>query len=230
MSSRGPTCRFRTRRGPASGGRQLLAVELEGVVDIALSAVHLTADDHARVAEARSCGGQVHGLRLARRRTHRQAGRLHLPEEEGGEGIREDGQRISHGGLPSRSASDAGRERQGVHKGTVVLAVAPLQLEIRLAYRCPDRPLVACQRLRRPRRHCDVPDKIDTCRTAGEIFTLWSSRPCAAMSRGSTVRFILAARLASASSFVFSVSIRSMATSVGSRSMQTATVRITSGV
>src|SRR4029079_8057337 len=45
-----------------------------------------------------------------------------------------------------------------------------------------------------------------------------------------TVRFILAARLASASSLVFSVSMRSMATSVGSRSMVTATVRRTSGV
>lgn len=125
------------------GGGELLTVQLEGVVDVALAAVDLAADDHAGVAEAGGGGGQVDGLGLARRRTDGEAGRLHLAEEEGGEGIRQCGQGVSHGGgalsccgsvrcalRGAASAADAGGERERVHEGAVVFAVAPLQLEI----------------------------------------------------------------------------------------------------
>lgn len=81
---------------PVRGG-QLLSVQLEGVVDVALAGVHLAADDHAGVAEAGGGGGQIDGLGLSRRRADGQPRRLHLPEEEGGEGVRQRGQRISHG-------------------------------------------------------------------------------------------------------------------------------------
>ncbi|GAA2789583.1 hypothetical protein GCM10019017_38730 [Streptomyces showdoensis] len=84
------------------GGRQLLAVQLEGVVDVPLAAVDLAADDHAGVAEAGGRGRQVDGLGLARGGADGQAGRLDLAEEEGGEGFGEDGQRISHRSVPLR--------------------------------------------------------------------------------------------------------------------------------
>ena len=63
--------------------RELLAVELEGVVDVALAGVDLAADDDAGVAEAGGGGRQVDGLGLAGGGAYRQAGRLDLPEEEG---------------------------------------------------------------------------------------------------------------------------------------------------
>ena len=76
---------------------QLLAVELEGVVDVALAGVDLAADDHAGVAQA-GCGGrQVDGLRLAGGGAYGQPGRLHLPEQEAGEGVGERPERIEHG-------------------------------------------------------------------------------------------------------------------------------------
>ncbi|CAM5374503.1 hypothetical protein SGRIM128S_04302 [Streptomyces griseomycini] len=78
------------------GGGELLAVELEGVVDVALAGVDLAADDDAGVAEAGRGGRQVDRLCLARGRAHRQPGRLDLPEEEGREGVGDDGQRIPH--------------------------------------------------------------------------------------------------------------------------------------
>ncbi len=123
---------------------ELLPVQLEGVVDVPLAAVHLASDDHARVAQAGRGRGQVDGLGLAGGGPYGQPGRLHLSEEEAGERLGHCCERIEHG-LPL--SSDAGRERQRVDEGPVVLAVAPLQLEIALARRRPDRPLVAGERL-----------------------------------------------------------------------------------
>ena len=70
-------------------GRQLLAVQLEGVVDVALAGVDLAADDHAGVAEAGGGGGQVDGLGLAGGGADGQPGRLDLAEQEAGEGVGE---------------------------------------------------------------------------------------------------------------------------------------------
>ncbi len=80
---------------PVRGG-ELLAVELEGVVDVALAGVDLAADDDARVAEAGGRGRQVDRLGLACRGADRESGGLDLSEEEGREGVGEDGQRIPH--------------------------------------------------------------------------------------------------------------------------------------
>src|SRR5690606_27452530 len=87
---------------------QLLAVELEGVVDVALAGVDRAADDDAGVPEAGRGGRQVDGLRLARGGAHRQPGGLDLPEEEGREGVGDDGQRIPHRTQPL--PSNAGGE------------------------------------------------------------------------------------------------------------------------
>ena len=81
---------------PVRGG-ELLAVELERVVDVALAGVHLAADDHAGVAQPRCRGGQVDGLRLAGGGAYGQAGRFDLAEQEAGEGVGEGGERIQHG-------------------------------------------------------------------------------------------------------------------------------------
>ncbi|GAA3051397.1 hypothetical protein GCM10020000_35770 [Streptomyces olivoverticillatus] len=85
---------------PVRGG-QLLAVELEGVVDVALAGVHLTPDDHARVAEAGCRGRQVDGLRLSGGGPYGQPGGLDLSEEEAGEGVGDGGKRIEHGKTPN---------------------------------------------------------------------------------------------------------------------------------
>ncbi len=82
------------------GGGQLLAVELEGVVDVALAGVDLAADDHAGVAEAGCRGGQVDGLRLAGGGADGQAGGFDLPEEETGERFGDGGERVEHGIAP----------------------------------------------------------------------------------------------------------------------------------
>ena len=68
-------------------GRELLAVELEGVVDVALAGVDLAADDHAGVAQARGGRGQVDRLRLGRGGPHRRPGRLDLAEQQGREAV-----------------------------------------------------------------------------------------------------------------------------------------------
>ena len=118
------------------------------------------------------------------------------------------------------SAADAGRERQGVDEGAVMLAVAPLQFQVALAGRGADGPLVTGEGLRGAGGDRDVADEVDAGRAGGEVLAALVDpavvRRCRA---GRPTRFILAARLASASSLVFSVSIRSMATSVGSRSI-----------
>jgi hypothetical protein len=62
-------------------GRQLLAVELEGVVDVALAAVDLAPDDHAAVAEARRRRRQVDRLGLVAGRAHRDPHRLPAAEQ-----------------------------------------------------------------------------------------------------------------------------------------------------
>jgi hypothetical protein len=83
------------------GRGELLAVQLEGVVDVALPGVDLASDDDARVAEA-GCGGrQVDRLGLARGGAHGQAGRLDLAEEEAREGVCRGGQRIPHQNISS---------------------------------------------------------------------------------------------------------------------------------
>ena len=123
---------------PVRGG-ELLAVQLEGVVDVALAAVDLAADDDAGVAEAGRGGGQVDGLRLARGGAYGQAGRLHLAEEEAGEGVGEDGQRISHrrtalyasGGCRSRTAG-CSRRPGGARGRTTPASGSDLPAEARI--------------------------------------------------------------------------------------------------
>src|SRR4051812_50179469 len=67
--------------------------------------------------------------------------------------------------------SNAGGERKGVHEGAMVLAVAPLQFQVRLSGRRPDGPLVAGQGLGVTGGDGDVADQVDAGRAAGEVFS-----------------------------------------------------------
>src|SRR6201999_3420871 len=59
--------------------------------------------------------------------------------------------------------------REGVHKGAVVLAITPLQLQVRLAGGGPYRALVPCEGLGVAGGDGDVADQVDAGRAAGQV-------------------------------------------------------------